>query len=258
MKVRILGAGRAGGSFQRALSEVGVDAELVAVRPNLDNGSLAKAAHGQDAVLLAVSDRHVAGVARLLEPDESCVILHCSGSLGLGVLEMGKGGPHRRVASLHPLATLPDPVVGSLRLQGGTFFAVSGDQVATDLAFLLGGRPIVVAEEHRAVYHAAACVAANHLVALLGQVERIAEQAGLPLEAFLPLARGALDDVSMLGPEKALTGPAARRDLATLEAHRAVLPAEETEGYEAGVRLASRLSGESAERRSPAGASPWS
>ena len=52
----------------------------------------------------------------------------------------------------------------------------------------------------RAAYHAAACIAANHVVALLGQVERVAASAGLPLDAFLDLTRAAVEDVSRLGP----------------------------------------------------------
>ncbi|MHB1987368.1 MAG: Rossmann-like and DUF2520 domain-containing protein [Acidimicrobiales bacterium] len=241
MKVHVIGAGRAGRSFERALSGAGIEVDLLPARSLAGPSGLFGAAHGTDVVLLAVADRYVAEVASLIEPDPDAVLLHCSGSLGLNVLAEGAGGPHQRRGSIHPLATLPDPVVGSLRLRGGTFFAVSGDQVATDLVLVLGGQPIVVAPEQRARYHAAACVASNHLVALLGQVQRIASQAGLPLAAFVPLAKGALDDVTMLGPAGALTGPAARGDLPTLEAHRAVLDQSELDGYDAGVRLAERL-----------------
>lgn len=234
MKVCIIGAGRAGRSLYLALSEAGLEVELVPART--DPSRVRTAAEGRDVVIVAVADRHVAKVAASVAPGADCAVLHCSGSLGLDVLS-----PHARRGSLHPLATLPDPVVGSLRLRGGVYFAVSGDQSATDLALVLGGKPIVVDPARRAVYHAAACVAANHLVALLGQVERIAESAGLPLEAFLPLARGALDDVTMLGTRAALTGPAARGDTPTLDAHRDVLADDELAFYEAGVALARRL-----------------
>ena len=118
---------------------------------------------------------------------------------------------------------------------------MAGDPLARELAVGLGGRPVVVPDARRAGYHAAAAIAANHLVALLGQVERVAATVGLPLEAFLPLAQGALDDVGFLGPAAALTGPASRGDTATLERHRAVLDASERFGYEGGVALAERL-----------------
>jgi len=230
--VRIIGPGRAGRSLARALEAVGVDVSGLLGH----NDDLSSAAVGVDVVLLTVPDRAVAGVASAIEPVRSTVVAHCSGSLGLEVL-----APHERVASLHPLVTLPDPVIGAVRLRTGGYFVVAGDQVATDLALALGGHPLVMRAERRAEYHAAACIASNHLVALLGQVQRVAESVGLPLEAFLPLARGALDDVGLLGPAAALTGPAARGDLVTIERHRQVLDAAELDGYDAGVALARRL-----------------
>lgn len=230
--IRIIGGGRAGRSFEGALRGVGVD-----VREVLGRGDdVIAAAAGVDAVLVAVPDRSVADVAATIGPVSSTVVLHCSGSLGLDVL-----APHARVGSIHPLVTLPDPVIGALRLRGRPFFAVAGDRLATDLALQLSGQPIVVPDELRGAYHAAACVAANHLVGLLGQVERVAAAAGLPLEAFLPLARGALDDVALLGPAGALTGPASRGDRSTIEHHRSVIEGEELPGYDAGVALAEQL-----------------
>lgn len=253
--IRIVGGGRAGRSFEGALSGAGI--EVRGLLHRFDD--IRDAARGVDAVLLAVPDRAVGEVAAAIEPVPGTVILHCSGSLGLDVL-----APHPRRASLHPLVTLPDPVIGALRLRGRPFFAVAGDQLATELALALQGQPIVVSDELRATYHAAACIAANHLVGLLGQVRRVAQSAGLPLDAFLPLARGALDDVALLGPAAALTGPASRGDLDTIERHRAVLDEAELPGYEAGVALAERLAGERvlAERLAaqgePAASASWS
>ncbi len=245
--VRIIGGGRAGSSFETALRESGVEVAGVLHRGD----DFSRGAEGVDAVLLAVPDRFVGEVARAVHPVAGTVVLHCSGSLGLDVLE-----PHEAKASLHPLVTLPDGVLGALRLRTRAFFAVAGDHVATDLALALGGQPIVVAEGDRAAYHAAACIAANHLVGLLGQVERVAREVGLPLEAFLPLARGALDDVGLLGPEKALTGPASRGDLATLVRHRSALHPDELAGYDAGVALVGQLTTESSSSRPLAPARP--
>jgi predicted short-subunit dehydrogenase-like oxidoreductase (DUF2520 family) len=120
-------------------------------------------------------------------------------------------------------------------------FAVSGEPVARLLALSLGGRVVEVADADRAAYHAAACIAANHVVALLGQVERVAASAGLDLEAFLPLTRAAVDDVAALGPRQALTGPAMRGDWDTLSRHLDALPARERAGYQAGAALATQL-----------------
>jgi len=213
--------------------------ELRAVRGRGDD--LTRSAAGVDVVIIATPDAAVAGVAAAIAPVETTVVLHMSGALGLDVL-----APHRRRASLHPLMPLPSPEVGRVRLRSGITFAVAGDPLAARLGGDLGGRCIEIDDDHRAAYHAAACVAANHLVALLGQVERVAAAAGLDVDAFVPLAFAALQDVADLGPAAALTGPAARGDEATLERHRAALAPEEVAGYDAGVALVRRLATEMA------------
>jgi len=197
---------------------------------------LTAAAVGVDVVVIATPDAAVAEVAAAVAPVETTVVLHMSGALGLDVL-----APHRRRASLHPLMPLPSPEVGRVRLRSGITFAVAGDPLAARLGRALGGRCIEIDDDHRAAYHAAACMAANHLVALLGQVERVAASAGLDVDDFVPLALAALGDVADLGPAAALTGPASRGDEATLARHRAALAPDEVAGYDAGVALVRRL-----------------
>jgi pantoate--beta-alanine ligase len=194
------------------------------------------AAAGVDVLVIATPDSAIAQVASRVVPEPGTVVVHLSGALGLDVL-----APHPRRASLHPLVPLPSADVGRVRLRSGITFAVAGDRMAGELAGLLDGSVVVVEDEHRAAYHAAACIASNHLVALMGQVERVAATAGLDLDAFVGLARAALTDVVELGPASALTGPAARRDEATLDRHRQTLEVAEIPAYEAGVDLARRL-----------------
>jgi predicted short-subunit dehydrogenase-like oxidoreductase (DUF2520 family) len=197
---------------------------------------LTSAAHGVDVLIIATPDDVVAAVAAAIEPVPGTVVLHLSGSLGLDAL-----APHPRRAALHPLVPLPNATVGAARLASGVTFAIAGDPVAADMVESLGGRLVTVADADRATYHAAACMAANHVVALLGQVERVAATVGLELDAFMALARAAVDDVATLGPQAALTGPARRGDWATLSRHLDALPKDERAGYQAGAALATRL-----------------
>jgi predicted short-subunit dehydrogenase-like oxidoreductase (DUF2520 family) len=196
------------------------------------------AAEGVDLLVISTPDDAIAGVAASVRSTSTTAVVHLSGALGLDVL-----APHPRRGGLHPLVPLPDPVVGSDRLASGITFAVAGDPLSYEVVACLGGHAVVLDDRDRPLYHAAACIASNHLVALLGQVERVAEGAGLPLEVFLGLARSALDDVARVGPRRALTGPAARGDVATLARHREAIPAGERPGYDAGVALAVRLAG---------------
>ncbi|HEY9557422.1 MAG TPA: DUF2520 domain-containing protein, partial [Acidimicrobiales bacterium] len=110
-----------------------------------------------------------------------------------------------------------------------------------ELVTALDGRAVRVAEDEWARYHATAVIASNHLVALLGQVERMAASVGAPLEAYLALSRGTLANVAALGPADALTGPVKRGDTATIERHLAALPADERRAYEALAAEAAKL-----------------
>lgn len=206
---RVVGFGRAGGSFANALTTAGWHLDGVFVR----GAALADAAVGVDVVIIATPDRGIAEVARAIRPVADTAVVHLSGACGLDVL-----APHIRRASVHALMTLPDAATGAARLPGG-WFAVAGDAVADELVAALGGRSFVVADEHRARYHAAASVASNHLVVLLAQVERLAASAGVPFAAFLPLIRASIEGVEVVGAERALTGPAARGDDETIERH---------------------------------------
>ena len=229
--LRVIGPGRAGGSLAGALGAAGWRVD----RPVRRGDDVADAAAGVDLLVIATPDAAIAEVAAAVVPGDAAVA-HLAGSLGLDVL-----APHERRAAVHPLVSLPNAEVGAERLRDGAWFAVAGEPIAAEVVADLGGHAFTVADADRAAYHAAACIASNHLVALLGQVERVAATAGVPLEAYLDLVRGTVDNVAALGPAAALTGPAARGDWATIERHLAALDPSERPAYEALMQAARRL-----------------
>lgn len=231
-RLRVIGAGRAGTSLAAALGRAGWDVVGLFGRGEAVAGALADV----DLLVIATPDGAIAEVAAAVAPDERSVVAHLAGSLGLDVL-----APHRRTAALHPLVSLPDAEVGARRLAGGAWFAVAGDPIVQRAVADLGGRWFEVADHDRATYHAAAAVASNHLVALLGQVARLADGIGVPFEAYLDLARASLDNVADLGPEAALTGPVARGDWETVARHLAAIDPSEREAYRALAAAARRL-----------------
>ena len=197
---------------------------------------VAAAAANVDLVLIATPDAAVQGVAAAIEPAATSVVAHLAGALGLDVV-----ASHPRPAALHPLVALPDAAVGARRLLEGGWFAVAGDPLVRQVVADLGGRAFEVADADRAAYHAAAVVASNHLVALLGQAERIASGAGVPFAAFIDLVRATVDNVDELGPAAALTGPAARGDSETIRRHLEAIGPAERAAYEAMSGQARRL-----------------
>ena len=229
MNITIVGAGRAGSSFAGALTSVGHVVTLV------HHDELDQLASPQ-LILLTVPDDAIGDVALAIAPSPHQVVAHVAGSLSLSVL-----GAHPRVGSLHPLMLLPSGELGARRLVGATY-SVAGDDLMLDVAASLRGRVITLRDDQRTAYHATAAVAANHLVALMGHVGYLAESAGLSLEDFLPLAQQALADVAAVGPHAALTGPASRGDMATIDAHLAAIPESQRSTYVALANAAFELS----------------
>jgi predicted short-subunit dehydrogenase-like oxidoreductase (DUF2520 family) len=258
----LVGPGRAGTALARALAARGWDAVAVAGR-TVDAAStqevarrlgaraveVAAAGRGADLVVVATPDTAIAAAGAALAPSlpPGALVIHLSGASSLHELDgVLLARPDVEIGSLHPLQSLPTGDGGAERL-AGSWCAVDGAPRVERIALTLGMRPFRLDAAHRARYHAAACVASNHLVALLGQVERIAAKAGVPFEAFLPLVRGTVENVAELGPAAALTGPVARGDYETVARHVDTLPAEERDAYLALVREARRLAGEDAE-----------
>jgi len=235
-RVRIVGPGRAGTSLAAALTAVGWPVDLWARDAPVDD-----AATGTDLLLLCVPDTAVAQVAAQVRPASTTVVAHVAGALGLDVL-----GPHPRPAALHPLVSMPSTEVGAQRLVGA-WFATAGDPLVRQVVSALGGRSVEVADADRVAYHAAAAIASNHLVALLGQVQRVADQVGVPLEAYLDLVRGGVESVAALGPAAALTGPVARGDVDMVRRHLAALPESERPAYRALALEAASLVGRAQE-----------
>ena len=247
----LVGPGRAGVSVTAALARVGWDVVAVAGRAPDAPSTVAAAerfgaparpvdqvAAGAGLVVIATPDAAIDAAAAALAPSvaSDALVLHLSGASGLDALT---AVPARRGA-LHPLQSMPTAELGLARLPG-SWAAVAGDPETTAIAESIGLRPFPLADEDRAAYHAAAAIASNHLVALLGQVARTAP---VPLEVFLPLVRATVDNVEALGPEAALTGPVARGDAATVAAHLDALPDDERETYRALARAAHTLVGE--------------
>lgn len=228
MKISIVGAGRAGTSFSTALAASGHDVQLV----HHDELHLISA---PDVILLTVPDDFIDVIALQIPHNENQIVAHVAGSRTLSVL-----GEHPRVASIHPLMALPSGDLGAARLYGA-MYCVAGDEGIREIATALNGRIITLSDEQRTLYHATAVVAANHLVALMGHVKELAEAAGLSLEDFLPLAEQSLRDVKEVGPQDALTGPASRGDMATIDAHLAALPEAERSTYVALANAAFEL-----------------
>lgn len=249
-RVALVGPGRAGLTVLTALRAAGARVVGLAGRRPDAPGVVAAAARfgvpasdvpaavaGADVVVIATPDAAIESAAALVAPAvrPDALVIHLSGARGLDAL----GAIGARKGALHPLQSLPSAEVGVTRL-AGAYAAVAGDPEVVELARAMGLQPFRVADEERAAYHAAACILSNHVVALMAQAAACTD---VPLEVFLPLVRASVENVASLGPQGALTGPAARGDAATVACHLAAIPVQEHELYRAAARRAARLAG---------------
>jgi predicted short-subunit dehydrogenase-like oxidoreductase (DUF2520 family) len=200
--VHVIGTGRAGGAIRARLLERGV---------TVTDGRVPHDA--AELVLLCVPDAVIAEVAAAVPVGPW--IAHVSGATRLAALD-----PHVRRFSVHPLQTLVRER-GAEQLDGA-WAAISaetdeGHDAAHWLARTLGLRDFAVADADRALYHAAAVIGGNAIVTLHRAAVRLLAEVGAPPEAIVPLMRRTIEN----GFE--LTGPIARGDWSTIQAHLAAL-----------------------------------
>lgn len=196
--VRVVGTGRAGGAIAARLAERGLKVE-----------SGRQATADAELILLAVPDAAIGEVARQVPIGPW--LAHVSGATPLAVL-----APHTRRFSVHPLQTLSRER-GPEQLDDA-WAAVTAEtdeaaQAGRWLAETLGLRPFPLADADKPLYHAGAAMASNFLVTLYRSAARLLEETHAPPEALVPLMTRTIENGF------ALTGPIARGDWSTVEAH---------------------------------------
>jgi len=244
LELGFIGAGKVGSALAVLLQKAGYSlagvasrtdesARVLAERLNCPALPIKKLACKSDVLFLTTSDDAIVPLTaelvreRAFHPGQ--LVLQMSGALSSQVLqpaaEMGA-----ITLSLHPIQCFAG-VEQAIALIPGTYFSIEGDARGYDLTVRMveeiGGKHFLLDSEGKALYHAAACVAGNYLVALLDTAMSLLAEAGVPeeirLPAFLPLVTGTLENVKKLGITKALTGPISRGDRGTVEKHLAAM-----------------------------------
>ena len=171
------------------------------------------------------------------------IVAHCSGALPSSVLA-GAAELGALPCSLHPLYAVSSRFE-CWRELARCWFALEGDQRAcAALAGILaarGNRCARIAAAQKTRYHAAAVMASNLVVGLYARAAAELARCGLAYAdaeaALAPLFIGNAEHIAHDGVAAALTGPAARGDTATIEAHLACLDGDDAEIYRALTRV---------------------
>ena len=218
--IALVGPGRMGNALLHAARRAEI--EVVLVGRN-DVALVADA----EVVLLCVPDAEIETAARSVTEltARTRFLGHTSGATGLSAL--GRAAAGVETFSLHPLQTVPD---GSTDLSGAPA-AVTGScadalGLAQNLAKSLGMEPFDLPDEARIAYHAAAAIASNFLVALEESAVELLAAAGIEdgRSLLAPLVTSTATNWAE-GGRDALTGPIARGDERTVEAHAEAIAA---------------------------------
>ncbi|WP_336880721.1 Rossmann-like and DUF2520 domain-containing protein [Rhodococcus globerulus] len=280
LTVGIVSAGRVGTAVGAALERAGhivgacsaVSAASVARAakrlPDSEILPAADVAARSELLILAVPDDQLAdlvkGLAATNAVKPGTLVAHTSGANGISILapltELGA-----LPLAIHPAMTFTGHDEDTARLSSACFGITAADDIgyaiAQSLVLEIGGEPVRVREENRALYHAALAHGSNHLVTLvvdavealraslqgdelLGQQLIDGDPGGVAERVLQPLLSAALDNALRRGPS-ALTGPVARGDAAAVETHLRVLTDLDPEiaaGYRAmSLRSAQRV-----------------
>lgn len=258
MKIGWIGAGKVGTSLGKLFSESGAEivgyysrspesAKMAAeFTSSTQFHSMKELIQASDTLFVTTPDGVLPTIIREIAelPVKEKQICHCSGALASDVFAPAKERG-ARVCSVHPLVAVSDRFESWKTLRGA-FFTLEGDsetvQAMEELLHRSGAQTAVIAAEDKPRYHLAACVVSNLAVGLSEWGMSLLEQCGFTGEqaqtALTPLILGNAQSICRKGPEQALTGPAERGDLPTIQSHMACLDPKEQALY---ARLTERL-----------------
>src|SRR5690349_4332913 len=203
--VGFVGAGKGGQTLAAAFAAAGVRVVAVASRSRASAERLAVLAGVPPAGVRDVAEE-VPGRAELTfltVPDDAIAgavaqittaggwraghaVVHCSGALPSALLAPAAAAGCV-IASFHPLQTfaaVPPDVATAVRALAGVVFGLEGDPTLRPaleaLVARVDGQALWVRADDKPLYHAAAVLASNYTVALIGLGAALLERCGLP------------------------------------------------------------------------------
>ncbi len=185
--------------------------------------AISKIEKNADAYIIAVKDDAIAPLAKKLKLKDKLVV-HTSGTAAINILAPASSN----TGVLYPLQTISKerpphwkkiPIcIESNTKQGKTFL----DKIASRIS----DEVVTMGTEERRNFHLAAvfaCNFANHMYTIAAKLLKKQE---LPFRLLVPLIQETAGKAAALGPEKAQTGPASRRDEKTIKKHLKMLSAD--------------------------------
>ncbi|MDT8394315.1 MAG: Rossmann-like and DUF2520 domain-containing protein [Bacteroidales bacterium] len=228
----IIGAGNVGTHLALALKKAGYHISQVAGRKEFAVVSLARALDTEytfsfdeinksaDLYLMALPD----GVMGMVLPHlglHNGLLVHTSGSVPIDILKPYSAN----TGVLYPLQTFTR--IRAINLQEVPFMIEASntpcEEALSRLAAKLSDHVYTVDSIKRQELHIAAVFASNFSNHMLNMSRLLMEVHGLDFALLAPLIRETTAKALELGPQKAQTGPALRKDMEIIEKHIAML-----------------------------------
>ncbi len=239
LPVTIIGAGNVAWHLGPALENAGYPVKEIYSRDKGDASQLIRrlyAANSADSLdfsespskvfILAVSDNAIERIAQeIVLPDEA-ILVHTSGAISMDVLAFA-ATDHYGV--FYPLQTFTR--ARTIDIESVPFCIEASTDPARDtlmtMAGSLSGRVVEMNTENRKVLHLSAVFANNFTNHMMKISSDILEAHHFPPDLLYPLLSETVNKLMNIGPEKAQTGPARRRDYRTLDRHLELLKENE-------------------------------
>ena len=237
-KIGFIGAGVVGGSLGVCLSRAGYRVAAVGSRTSASARRFAERIDGCRAyrtaqevadaaqlVVISTADDTIRSVAEGMTWRAGQVVVHCSGAMSLDVFQhpVSQGAV---AGALHPLQVFSSVENGVDSIPGTTFGIEGGPEMRTalaDMARVIGGRPVFLNAEDKALYHLSGVMMGNLLTCLAATAAQLWEQCGYSraegVEALVSMMRGVVNNLERSGVPGAVAGPYVRGDLGTIRKH---------------------------------------
>lgn len=171
---------------------------------------------------VCVSDDAIEKVAQNVKIPPTALVLHTSGTKPIEALEaiqqakIGVFYPLQTFTKAKPVNFANIPICLELK-------DTSQEKLIEKLAFTICENVAFVNSNDRKILHLAAVFACNFTNHLLSIAKSIVEKEDLTFKILQPLIEETIQKAFVNGPEKSQTGPAARNDTQTIDAHLKML-----------------------------------
>lgn len=229
-KIGIVGVGNVASAFSKVLINNGINVEYVLLR-NKDRLSEIENSFGIksivdynllmdcDLIIIAVKDDAIGEVAANLKNYKG-LLVHTSGTQSSDILNIVD-----RFGVLYPLQTITKDFdvdfkkVPLLVNASSTLLLEKLKQFANAISDVV----IECSDDDRSYIHMSAVYVSNFVNVMLQIGNKLLENKGLNISILESLVNETVRKSFLLGPEKALTGPARRSDVNTINKHKSML-----------------------------------